>query len=81
MQVRFYTRDGCHLCKEALTVLQELQKEFKFQVQLINISSCPDLEATYGDDIPVAEIDGQKIFKHRANLSALRRILQGRICK
>jgi thiol-disulfide isomerase/thioredoxin len=79
VQIRFYTRKGCHLCKKSLTVLQELQKEFKFRVQLVDIDGSPRLLAAYGHDIPVGEMEGRKIFRHRIDKQAMREILRGRL--
>ena len=76
VQVRFYTRKGCHLCKKALTVLQELQNEFKFSVQLVDIDGSPHLLAVYGHDIPVGEMEGREIFRHRIDKHAMRKILR-----
>lgn len=79
VQIRFYTRKGCHLCKKALTVLQELQKEFKFRVQLVDIDGSPRLVELYGQDIPVGEMEGREIFRHRIRKPALREILRERL--
>ena len=79
VQITFYTRKGCHLCKKALTVLQELQKEFKFRVQLVDIDGSSHLVRLYGQDIPVGEMEGREVFRHRINKPALREILRGRL--
>ena len=79
VQIRFYTRKGCHLCKKALTVLQELQKEFKFRVQLVDIDGSPHLVELYGQDIPVGEMEGREIFRHRIRKPAMREILRERL--
>ncbi|MDA2934224.1 glutaredoxin family protein [Acidobacteria bacterium AH-259-D05] len=74
-QVDFYTREGCRLCEDALEVLRMLQQEFDFQIHLIDISKSPDLTRLYGNDIPVATLNGRKILKHRADEKLLRRVL------
>ncbi len=79
VQIRFYTREGCHLCKRALTVLQELQKEFKFRVRLVDIGGSPRLLRVYGQDIPVGEMEGREIFRHRVDQHAMREILRRRL--
>jgi glutaredoxin len=76
VQIRFYTRKGCHLCKKSLTVLQELQNEFKFQVELVDISDSPELLEAYGRHIPVGEIEGREVFRHRVDKGAMREILR-----
>lgn len=79
VQIRFYTRQGCHLCKKARTVLQELRNEFKFHVQLVDIDGSPDLIAAYGHDIPVGELEGEEIFRHRIDKHAMREILRKKL--
>ena len=81
VQIRFYTRKGCHLCEKALTVLQELQKEFKFRVRLVDIDVSPHLSGVYGQDVPVGEMEGREIFRHRVDKHAMREILRGRLNK
>ena len=75
MMVKFYTREGCHLCEEALEILRELQQEFDFEIQRIDISESSELTHLYGNDIPVATLGGRKILKHRADPKLLRRVL------
>jgi len=79
VQIRFYTRKGCHLCKKALTVLQELQNEFKFRVQLVDIDVSPRLVEAYGHDIPVGVLEGREIFRHRIDEHAVREILREKL--
>ena len=79
VQIRFYTRKGCPLCKKALTVLQELQNEFKFRVQLMDIDGSPRLVAVYGHDIPVGEMEGREVFRHRIDKHAMRELLRERL--
>ena len=74
-QINFYTRPGCHLCEDALRVLQELRGEFKFSLTIVDISNSEDLVARYGNDLPVAVLDGRRIFKHRTERTALQRLL------
>ncbi len=74
-QINFYTRPGCHLCEDALQVLQDLRGEFKFSLTIVDISVSEDLVARYGNDIPVAVLEGRRIFKHRADRRVLRRLL------
>ncbi len=74
-QIYFYTRPGCHLCENALKILQDLRSEFKFSLTIVDISGSEDLVARYGNDLPVAVIEGRRIFKHRTERRALHRLL------
>jgi thiol-disulfide isomerase/thioredoxin len=74
-RVDFYTREGCQLCEEALDVLEKLRQELDFRINLVDISQSTELTRLYGNDIPVATLDGRKILKHRADEKLLRRVL------
>lgn len=55
-QLRFYTTAGCHLCEQALDIIQNtLNPEF-FQVQQLEIADDDDLISSYGTRIPVLQI-------------------------
>ncbi len=75
MVIEFYTRPGCHLCEEALQVLEVIRSEFDFEIQVVDISESPELDELYGTQIPVAKLDGRTILKHSADEKLLRRIL------
>ncbi len=74
-QIQFYTKPGCCLCDEALAELEALGGEFQLEIEKIDISKSPDLTRRYGQDIPVAEMAGRRLFKHRTSRAALRRLL------
>ncbi len=74
--IEFYTRPGCHLCEEALRVLEVIRSEFDFEIQRVDISESPELDELYGTQIPVAKLDGRTILKHRADEKLLRRLLR-----
>ena len=56
--VTIYGRTGCHLCEEALSILQSMQEELDFEIQEILIDGSKELEKLYGEKIPVTQIDG-----------------------
>jgi len=56
-QVQIYSRQGCHLCEEALQTLEILQKELGFEIQEIFIDGDSNLEYKYGEQVPVIHID------------------------
>ena len=57
--VTIYSRKECHLCEEALSVLQNLKAELKFEINEIYIDGDEDLEKLYGEQVPVTLIDGE----------------------
>jgi glutaredoxin len=57
--VTLYGRTGCHLCEDALKVLQSLQVELDFEIEEILIDGDEELSKKYGEKIPVTLIDGE----------------------
>ncbi len=56
--VTIYGRTGCHLCEDALKLLQSMQDELNFEIKEILIDGNEELEQLYGEKIPVTHIDG-----------------------
>jgi glutaredoxin len=56
--ITIYGRTGCHLCEDALRVLQSMQAELNFEIEEILIDGNEELEKLYGEKIPVTHIDG-----------------------
>jgi glutaredoxin len=77
-RVTIYSRPGCHLCDEMKAVVELVGRSVALQIEEIDISADPALEARYGLDIPVLEIDGRRAAKYRVSEDELRRVLEGR---
>ncbi len=56
--VTIFGRTGCHLCEDALKLLQSMQDELNFEIEEILIDGNEELEKLYGEKIPVTHIDG-----------------------
>ena len=56
--VTIYSRKECHLCEEALGVLQRLKNELHFDIVEIFIDGDEELEKRFGEQVPVTLIDG-----------------------
>ena len=57
--ITIYSRTGCHLCEDALKILQSMQSELDFDLEEILIDGSEELEKLYGEKIPVTQIDGK----------------------
>ncbi|NUR71811.1 MAG: glutaredoxin family protein [Hamadaea sp.] len=55
-RVTLYTRPGCHLCADAVAELRSLSVDFAE----VDITGDRELEAEYGDRIPVIMLDGKE---------------------
>lgn len=57
--VTIYSRQGCHLCEEAIEILTQMQPELKFELEIIYIDGDETLEKLYGEQVPVTHIGGE----------------------
>ena len=57
--ITVYSRTGCHLCQDAIELLETMKVELEFSIDVILIDDNPELEKLYGEQIPVTQIDGQ----------------------
>ena len=71
VQIDIYSRPGCHLCDEAREVVERVRLRFPFLLRVINIETDPELEKSYGEQIPVVFINGNKAFKYHVDEAEL----------
>jgi glutaredoxin len=71
MTVTLYTRPGCHLCDDARTALERVRGEHPFELVEIDIESDDALHRAYLERIPVVELDGEHLFDHFVDETAL----------
>ena len=75
--VTVYSRTGCHLCHDAIAVLEEIQseeiKDFTIEVRLIDGNE--ELERQYGESIPVILINDQPHDFWRVNPGRFKKAL------
>ena len=57
--VTVYSRHGCHLCEDAVNILEGLREELGFEIEIIYIDGNPELEKLYGNEVPVIHINGE----------------------
>jgi glutaredoxin len=75
-----YSRPGCHLCDEMKHLVQRVTARMSVPIAIeeIDISGDPELEARYGEEIPVLLVDGRKVAKYRISEIDLTRALDAR---
>ncbi|MCL6414729.1 glutaredoxin family protein [Aestuariirhabdus sp. Z084] len=56
----FYTTSGCHLCDQALELLQPVIELNALQLELIDIAQSDRLIEDYGVRIPLIQLKGSK---------------------
>jgi glutaredoxin len=70
-QVVLYTRQGCHLCEDALQML----RRHGLRPEMVDIDEHPELRQRYDVCVPVVVIDGRERFRGRVDERLLRRLL------
>lgn len=56
-RVVVYSKPGCHLCEDALRMLQDLRGQFNLVIAEIDIATDRELFKNYFEKIPVVVID------------------------
>jgi glutaredoxin len=74
-RVTLYHALDCHLCERARAQLAELHDEESFELEEVDITGDPELEARYREWLPVVEIDGERVFTYYVHPDAFRRRL------
>jgi glutaredoxin len=64
-QVTLYSKPGCHLCEEMKRAIARADCAEAYDLEEVNIESDAELFARYRYDIPVLNINGLDVFKHR----------------
>jgi hypothetical protein len=76
--VTIYSRPGCHLCDDMKAVVARVARSVPLTLEVIDVSTDPGLEASYGPEIPVLTIAGKKAAKYRVTEEELKRLLLAR---
>jgi glutaredoxin len=71
-----YTRKECCLCVEMKETVRRVTEHWPAAVEEIDVDSAPELQAQYGDEVPVLLINGRKAFKYRLTAKELERRLR-----
>ncbi len=61
INVILYGRADCHLCEQAKADLESLQSGVPHRLVEIDVDSNPELQKTYGEEVPVVEIGPYKL--------------------
>jgi hypothetical protein len=75
-KLTLYSKAGCHLCDEMKHVIETVSTRVPISLEVIEITTDPELEDRYGLEIPVLLIDGKKAAKYRITQEDLERRLR-----
>jgi glutaredoxin len=74
-RLQLLTRQGCHLCDVAAETLDRIGAEAGAVLEAVDVDADPDLQAEYGDRVPVVLLDGQEHSYFTVDVERLRRDL------
>ena len=70
--VTVYGRPGCHLCDDALAVLERIRADTPFGLETIDIEGDDALLRAYLERIPVVALDGLEVYDFHVDEADLR---------
>jgi glutaredoxin len=74
-RLQLLTRQGCHLCDVAAETLDRIAAEAGLAPVAVDVDADPDLQAEYGDRVPVVLLDGREHSYFTVDVLRLRRDL------
>lgn len=77
-RVTFYTRPGCHLCEDALVVVERVCADLGESYEVVSVDDDDELRERFGDEVPVTFVDGSQHDFWRVDEARLRAALQRR---
>jgi glutaredoxin len=76
--VTVYSKPDCHLCEEAMVVLERLRLELAFHLEELDITADEALHRAYFERIPVVALDGEELFDYHVSEKLMRERLESR---
>jgi glutaredoxin len=70
--VTLFGRPGCHLCDDALAVLERIRADAPFALRTVDIEQDADLLRAYLERIPVVVLDGEELYDFHVDEADLR---------
>lgn len=69
------TREGCHLCADAVELVSGLCAQWGVSAAFVDVDSDPALRAEFSDHVPVTFVDGRQLSRWFVNPDSLRAAL------
>ena len=76
--VTVYSRPQCHLCEQAVGVLEGLRVELDFELRQRDITTDEALHRAYFERVPVVLLDGDELCEYFVDEALLRERLESR---
>ena len=74
-RLRLLTRAGCHLCDVAAETLARIGAEVGLEPVAVDVDADPELQAEFGDRVPVVLLDDREHSYFTVDVPRLRRDL------
>lgn len=74
-RVTMYGRPGCHLCEQALEVIERVCTDLGEAWVVVPVDDDPALLSEYGEEVPVTLVDGRRHDFWRVDEARLRAAL------
>ncbi|MGY1607420.1 MULTISPECIES: glutaredoxin family protein [unclassified Geodermatophilus] len=75
LRLELLTRENCHLCVTAAETLVRIAAEAGVGSREVDVDADPELQAEYGDRVPVVLLDGREHSYFTVDVPRLRRDL------
>ena len=75
-RLQLLTREGCHLCESAAQTLAQVAAEAGLEPVAVDVDTDPELQAEYGDRVPVVLLDGREHSYFTVDVERLRKDLR-----
>ena len=63
-RLTLYSRSYCHLCGDMAAALEVARRGRDFEVEVVDLEDHPELEARYGERVPVLVLNGLEVFHY-----------------
>ena len=73
-----YSKPDCHLCEDAVAVLEGLRTELDFELVELDITRDEALHRAYFERIPVLSLDGEELCEYFVDEKLVRERLESR---
>lgn len=60
LRVRLLTREDCHLCEDARSMLSRVAHDLPLQVEVVDIATLGAAQWAYRERVPVIEVEGEE---------------------
>jgi glutaredoxin len=75
IELTLYSRADCELCREMEEIIAAEMARLPVRLEKIDIGGNAELEARFGQEVPVLFVNGRKAFKYRCTARELRKRL------